>query len=140
MMVLAAGGLAAFAGLFFLRRRLLASRKVTSSVTWDCGYTAPKARMQYTASSFVQPIVDEGAWILQTHRTAKPPQGYFPKEAELATYTDDTFTEKLFRPLFAGVAWLFGKLQWMQHGRISLYILYIAIALLALLFWYGGLR
>ena len=96
--------------------------------------------MQYTASSFVQPIVDEGGWILQTHRKEILPQGNFPKKAKLATHTDDTFTERLFRPLFAGVGWLFGKLQWMQHGRISLYILYIAIALLALLFWFGGLR
>jgi len=140
IMALAAGMLAVFAGLFVLRRRLLASRQVTQSLTWDCGYTAPHARMQYTASSFVQPIVDEGGWILQTHRKSTLPQGDFPKEAELATHTDDTFTEKLIRPLFAVVAWLFGKLQWMQHGRISLYILYIAIALLALLFWYGGLR
>jgi hydrogenase-4 component B len=140
IMALAVGVLAAFTGLFFLRRKLLAGRQITKSLTWDCGYTAPNSRMQYTASSFVQPVVDGGGWILRTRRKESLPQGYFPKTAKFATHTDDTFIERLFRPLFAGIGWLFGKLQWMQHGRISLYILYIAIALLALLFWFGGLR
>ncbi len=35
-------------GLYRLNRALLAHRAVGRTVTWDCGYAAPSARMQYT--------------------------------------------------------------------------------------------
>jgi hydrogenase-4 component B len=40
--------------------------------TWACGYVAPTARMQYTASSFAQMMVDLFAWVLRprVHRPA----------------------------------------------------------------------
>src|SRR5260370_38716903 len=42
--------------LALLRRTLLANRKVEESVTWGCGYDLPAERMQYTPSSFAQPL------------------------------------------------------------------------------------
>lgn len=52
------GLLALLALLAMLRWRLLHKREVVTNVTWDCGYAAPTARMQYTASSFAQPLTD----------------------------------------------------------------------------------
>jgi hypothetical protein len=33
------------------------------------------------------------------------------------------------------VAWALSRLRWLQHGRVQLYILYIAVTLLVLLVW-----
>ncbi|HOY45567.1 MAG TPA: proton-conducting transporter membrane subunit [bacterium] len=136
-----AAGFAVLFGLLALwRRRILARRGISRAVTWDCGYSRPTARMQYTASSFVQPLTDQNRWILGSRVEEEPPQDYFPVKGSLHSHTPDLFLDKLWRPLLAAIAWLFHQLQWMQRGRISLYILYIAVVLLALLFWFGGLR
>ena len=136
-----AAGFAVLFGLLALwRRRILARRGISRAVTWDCGYSRPTARMQYTASSFVQPLTDQNRWILGSRVEEEPPQDYFPDKGSLHSHTPDLFLEKLWQPLLAAIAWLFHQLQWMQRGRISLYILYIAVVLLALLFWFGGLR
>ncbi|HNW60387.1 MAG TPA: proton-conducting transporter membrane subunit [bacterium] len=137
---IAAGSALLFALLALWRRRILVRRGVHRAVTWDCGYNAPTARMQYTASSFVQPLTDQNRWILGSRVEEELPRDYFPVKASLHTHTPDLFLEKLWQPLLAAIAWLFHQLQWMQRGRISLYLLYIAVVLLALLFWFGGLR
>ncbi|OPZ72891.1 MAG: hydrogenase 4 subunit B [bacterium ADurb.Bin478] len=85
-------------------------------------------------------MIEQTNWLLHTHTVKETPQGYFPDTGKFISHTPDLFIEKGYRPLFAAIAWLFHQLQWMQRGRISLYILYIAVALLALLFWFGGLR
>ena len=48
------------------------------------------------------------------------------------------FREYLFRPVFAAIAWAASKLRWFQHGRIQLYVLYIALTILVLLVWKLG--
>ncbi|MEI6810071.1 MAG: proton-conducting transporter membrane subunit, partial [bacterium] len=50
--------LAAGLVLTVLRRAILRGRSVGKTVTWDCGYAAPTPRMQYTASSFSQPVTN----------------------------------------------------------------------------------
>jgi hydrogenase-4 component B len=122
-------------GLALLRRRLLAGREVGSAGTWDCGYAAPTARMQYTASSFAQPLVDLFRLVLRTQRRQKPVEGLFPREARLETHTGDVFREGVFRPMFLGVGWAMARLKWLQHGRLQLYVLYIVLTLLVLLAW-----
>ncbi|MCI0567383.1 MAG: oxidoreductase, partial [Acidobacteria bacterium] len=46
------------------RHRLLARRGAAAALTWDCGYERPTARMQYTASSFGEPIREIFALLL----------------------------------------------------------------------------
>ncbi|NLE61617.1 MAG: hypothetical protein GX616_24960 [Planctomycetes bacterium] len=123
------------AGLIVLRRRLLADRVVSSTVTWDCGYARPTARMQYTASSFAQPLTRFFQPFLRTRTALTPPVEYFPPSASFASHTDDVWREKGYSPVFRGAAWAFSKLRWLQHGRVQTYVLYIAVTLLALLLW-----
>ncbi|MGD0389186.1 MAG: proton-conducting transporter membrane subunit [Tepidisphaeraceae bacterium] len=130
--------LALVAALAWLRRRLLAGRSVAQSVTWDCGYAQPSARMQYTASSFAQPLMTLFAPLLRTRRTLAAPEGYFPRAASLTTATPDAARIALYEPAFSGVAWMLARLRWLQHGRIQLYVLYIALTLLVLLVWKLG--
>ncbi|MGD0138835.1 MAG: proton-conducting transporter membrane subunit [Tepidisphaeraceae bacterium] len=126
------------AALAWLRRRLLAGRKVAQTVTWDCGYAQPSARMQYTASSFAQPLMTLFAPLLRTRRTLAAPEGYFPSSASLTTATPDAARIAVFEPAFSGVGWVLARLRWLQHGRIQLYVLYIALTLLVLLVWKLG--
>lgn len=123
------------AGLMVFRQRLLAGRTVSRTVTWDCGYARPTARMQYTASSFAQPLTWFFQIFLRTHTALSPPVDYFPASASLATHTDDVCRERVYVPAFRGVGWVLGKLRWLQHGRVQIYVLYIAVTLLVLLLW-----
>ena len=138
-MALAGGALVVIlGGLLLLRHRLLAGRKVEAAGTWDCGYAAPSPRMQYTASSFAQPLTDIFRIFLRTGRQAQLPTGVFPREASLSTHTPDLFGEGVYRPAFQGVSWLMARLRWLQHGRLQLYVLYIVLTLLILLIWTLG--
>jgi len=118
-----------------LRLRLLRGKRVQESGTWDCGFARPTAPMQYTASSFAQPIAHLFRGILRTRRHYHEPAGIFPKSAALETHTPDVFRELVFRPIFTGVSKALEAFRWLQHGNVHLYVLYILIALLTLMFW-----
>jgi formate hydrogenlyase subunit 3/multisubunit Na+/H+ antiporter MnhD subunit len=124
--------------LAIVRRSLLAGRDVSESPTWDCGFARPTTRMQYTASSFAQPLTDFFAPFLKTQKHITAPDGLFPKNASLETHTSDTAMERLYRPLFRFVGWSVSRLSWIQHGRVNLYVMYIAATLLILLIWFLG--
>jgi hydrogenase-4 component B len=113
----------------------LSGRSVSIGVTWDCGYAEPSRRMQYSASSFAQPLTDTFDLVLQTRRVLVAPHGFFPKEASLATETPDPCQEYIFRPLFRAIGRDLLRLRPLQQGQVQLYILYIAATLLLLLLW-----
>ena len=123
------------AALALLRRRLLAKRNVRSTVTWDCGYARPTARMQYTSSSFAQPLTFLFRALLRSRVRVEKPAGLFPARAALATETPDLCHGELYRPAFLKVNWALAKLRWLQHGKVQLYVLYIALTLLLLMIW-----
>jgi formate hydrogenlyase subunit 3/multisubunit Na+/H+ antiporter MnhD subunit len=130
--------LAVLAGLILLRKRLLANRPVAQAGTWDCGYAAPTPRMQYTGASLIQPLTDMFSVFLRTRRAGADPEGIFPRQASLRTRTPDIFHEGILAPAFRGMGWLLGRLKWLQHGRLQLYVLYILLTLLVLLVWKLG--
>ena len=117
------------------RRRLLRGRAVEATVTWDCGYARPTARMQYTASSFAQPLTSLFGLILRTETHARPLVGLFPQGGALVTETPDAFREAVFRPAFAAIGRALERFRLLQHGRIQLYVLYVVVTLIALIAW-----
>ena len=121
-----------------LRRWLLADRAVEEHGTWDCGYAQPTSRMQYTASSFAQPLTGIFRLFLRTRSRVSPVHGLFPRAASLATETADVCSVYLYRPVFAGIGRVLSSLRWLQHGQVHLYILYVAVTLLVLLVWRLG--
>lgn len=124
-----------FLFLFIVRRGLLRKREIRQAGTWDCGYARPQARMQYTASSFAQPIVDFFKDILRTHKSVHKIDGYFPKDFSYQTKTADLFGETIFKPALDIVHKLAEKLTFIQHGQLQIYILYILATLIALFIW-----
>ncbi len=130
------GALVGLALLLTLSRTMaLARRPVRAEVTWDCGYAEPSPRMQYTASSFAQPLTDTFDLLLQTRRVLIAPRGLFPTEASLATETPDPYQRFIFRPLFRDIGRVLSLLRPLQQGQVQLYILYIAVTLILLLLW-----
>jgi hydrogenase-4 component B len=112
------------------------------AVTWDCGYAAPTARMQYTAGSFAGIITGWFAWILRPERHTHPPQGPFPSRASFAEHTPETVLEKIVEPVAGAVMAVATAARRLQHGRLQFYILYLVLGLaaLALLTLMGGAR
>jgi formate hydrogenlyase subunit 3/multisubunit Na+/H+ antiporter MnhD subunit len=136
-------GIAAFAmlvaavaaGLALARARLLARREVAEAGTWGCGYGAPTARMQYTAASFALPLARPAEAALRPRVLDRPPTGYFPGVSARRSVYEDPAEERLFGALARRVEARFLALRWLQRGRLQLYILYIFVAVIALLLW-----
>ena len=135
-LVVIAAGVWVLAGLLAcLRLRLLRHREIAASVTWDCGYARPTARMQYTSSSFAQPLTDLFAAVLRPVVRESPPSGLFAGPAAFSSQTPDLAHRGVFAPVFGGIDRAGATLRWLQHGNVHLYVLYIALTLLVLLVW-----
>jgi hypothetical protein len=96
--------------------------------------------MQYTASSFAQPLTDLFKIFLGTRKHGAPPNGFFPQRTTFETQTPDAAREYLFAPLFRLIDRALSPIRRMQNGRIHEYLLYIALVLVLLLLWKAGGR
>ncbi|HBB65927.1 MAG: hypothetical protein A2X28_10390 [Elusimicrobia bacterium GWA2_56_46] len=138
MFYISAGALTLIALLIFawaLRRALSRGLPPVRGVTWDCGYADPAARMQYGASAFTQPLTDFFQPLLHKTRSYPVIAEYFPGTASFSTEARAVFYTHLYSPAGAQLRRLAFRYTWLQHGRLQFYILYIVIALIALLVW-----
>jgi hydrogenase-4 component B len=140
---LAHTGLAAVAALAaWCLWRLARHRGWARALTWDCGFAAPSARMQYTAGSFASIIVEWFSSSLRPERRESPPEGCFPAGASRAEHTPETVLEYLVEPAARAVMRVSAIARGLQHGRVQSYLLYLLVGLagLSALVWYGGER
>ena len=78
-------------------------REARAHVTWGCGYTAPNARMQYTASSFASPFVVLFEAFLPQQVRERLPKVIFPTErGHLSTHSVDAVERRMFEVLGQG--------------------------------------
>jgi formate hydrogenlyase subunit 3/multisubunit Na+/H+ antiporter MnhD subunit len=122
-------------GLLLIRHMLLKDRKIAAAPTWDCAYHRPGPNMQYTSSSFVQPVADFFNGFINLNKTITLDKKYFPDKASFKSKAPDIFTEKIFKPLVKLIHRATASLTWFQHGKLQSYILYILFTLIALLIW-----
>ena len=111
----------------------LRSRKTGRVLTWDCGYAAPTARMQYTASSFAQPIVSLFGFLLHPRVHRPRVEGAFPAASAMESHSEDGTLEGVIMPASRELTQRFGWFKRFQQGLAQEYVLYIAIAAIALL-------
>jgi formate hydrogenlyase subunit 3/multisubunit Na+/H+ antiporter MnhD subunit len=114
---------------FALVRRFYHGR-VRFAEPWDCGYPEQTSRMQDTADAFGQPIrhVFEPVYLMQRHMpTADDPAPHFSLKIE------DRHWYLLYLPIARLAAYLSAKIGLLQQGRISIYLLYSFLTLIALL-------
>ena len=93
--------------------------------TWDCGYAAPGARMQYSASSFAAPLLGAFGRLSGVQEQRSP--------TSFSTHPVDLVLDRVAVPLWHAVQRSALRLRPMQQGRLSLYLIYVMAALLALL-------
>ncbi len=94
--------LGAVGGLLLLRRRL-ARAPAPSSETWGCGFAAPTPRMQYTASSFAEMLVQRFSWALMPRVKLTPPRGPFPRSSSFQSEVQDTVLDRGILPAARGI-------------------------------------
>jgi hydrogenase-4 component B len=103
--------------------------------TWDCGYAAPTVRMQYTASSFAQSLVQLLGWALRPTTHAPRSTAVFPEHASFHSHVPDTVLDGAVLPSFGLAGRLAARLRPLQRGNVHLYLLYILATLIVLLLW-----
>jgi hypothetical protein len=120
------------AGALWLRLR---GTVVATGPTWGCGYAAPTPRMQYTSASFAQMIVGLFGWLLRPRTRRHKDIGLFPKVADFHSTLPDPVLDRAVLPTVHLCARLFSRLRVFQQGSIQTYVLYIFLAVVALLLW-----
>ena len=125
-------GLLAAIGAFLAQRIAHASESV---VTWDCGYAAPTARMQYTSSSFAEMLVGLFGWALRPN--TDPPQidTLFPQKAAFRSEVPDTVLDRMILPASRWTIRGLALFRYLQQGSLQAYLLYILLILIFLLMW-----
>ncbi len=118
---------------FFLRKWPLVSVPRTS--TWDCGYARPTARMQYTASSFAEMLVGMLRWPLRPRVHLPKIQGLFPKPSYFESHVDDVVLDGQILPAARAIQRCLSWFRGLQPGLTQYYVLYILVAVIALLMW-----
>lgn len=126
-------GLAALlvaAGVFIWRK--VRANGLRRGLTWDCGFAAPTAKMQYTSGSFGGLAAGWFAWIMRPVRKLRRPRGHFPVEAIRLERTPETVLERVIIPLGGIIMRMAMAARRLQHGRLQSYILYVLAGLVAL--------
>ncbi len=102
------------------------------TVTWDCAFAAPTARMQYSAASFASIVAGWFAWILWPQAVVRRPRGVMPSGALRVAHIPETVLERLVRPAGVVVTQLSDAARRFQHGGLQLYVLYVLAGVVAL--------
>ena len=110
-------------------------RRPARSITWDCGYARPTARMQYTSRSFGDWMTRLLPRFLAPSIEVTRPGGIFPVHAAVRTEAPDPFAARVYEPLVARFAARFERARRMQQGRLTLYLVYIFVTTLLALGW-----
>jgi len=126
---------ALIAALALLRARLLKSRPLTQAATWGCGYPHATARMQYTSTSFADPVLAPFSSALRIRNAGGLPDGIFPAEAHYEKHVGDMAGERVLLPAWRRFLRTAHRLKVIQHGRMQLYLVYILATLVALVLW-----
>lgn len=123
-------------GLMALILRLrIRGGKVATGNTWGCGYPAPTARMQYTASSFAQMIGSLFTWVQQPRLHGPGDLPVFPGTSAFRGHILDLVLDSTVRPAFRAGAKFLLKFRFLQAGKIHAYLFYIVVFLIVLLLW-----
>jgi hydrogenase-4 component B len=114
---------------FLLVRRFYHGR-VRLADPWDCGYPEQSSRMQDTADAFGQPIRHVFGPLYRMDRTLPGPDDAKPR---YILKIEDRHWYWLYLPVARAAEFVSSKIAMLQQGRISIYLLYSFITLIALL-------
>lgn len=113
---------------------------LSRALTWDCGYAAPAARMQYSGGSFAGIVAGWFAWILVPVKRLQRPRGLMPVRSIRQECYPETVLERAIAPLGEVIMQISTAVRQLQHGHLRSYIFYLVAGLTALsgLVFLGG--
>jgi len=104
--------------------------RLRRAAAWDCGFVRLDARMQDTAEGFGQPIRQLFEPFFAMERELPSP---FDRAPRYRVIIGDRFWRALYQPLGPIVQWIADAFAWLQQGRISTYLMYSFVTLVAML-------
>lgn len=123
-------GIAGVVSITFVLVRVLAHGRIRRTAPWDCGYPWQTPRMQDTAEGFGQPIRHMFGSFFHMERELPAPVDLAPR---YRVHIEDRLWRALYLPLARGVQRLANWIGLLQGGRLSIYLLYSFLTLIALL-------
>ncbi len=134
---LIAAGLTLAIGLVAGARRLAQVRALRHVEAWGCGREIQTARMQYTATSFAEPLIRVFDDVLQPvhdldiSHTAE--SRYYVESARFHTSLEDGFERHLYRPATSMLRWWGALTRRIPNGSVHRYLVFGFVALVLVL-------
>lgn len=116
-----------------LRRLLYHGKTISLTGTWGCGFTRPTARIQYTGTSYAMSLVEFFRPFVRVKTQFSGLSNVFPDRTTYGSKVADVAETGLNRLVIHPLFHILGKLRWIQHGYIQLYIAYIILTIAVLL-------
>jgi hydrogenase-4 component B len=120
----------AIVGLVLLAVSVFYHRRMRRAAAWDCGFVRLDARMQDTAEGFGQPIRHIFQSFFTMQRELPSP---FDRAPRYRVVVGDRLWRALYEPLGGIVQRIADAFAWLQQGRVTTYLLYSFVTLVALL-------
>ena len=139
---LLAGGLAIAVLVVIVLRRSTHRRRhawpaINSVEPWGSGRKLQTARMQYTATSFAEPLQRVFDDVIRPSRDLDVSHlvesRYYIERIAYHTSNDDVIERQFYRPFIAGVRWWGERARSLQNGSVHRYLAYGFVALVILL-------
>jgi NADH:ubiquinone oxidoreductase subunit 5 (subunit L)/multisubunit Na+/H+ antiporter MnhA subunit len=105
--------------------------RIRRGPAWDCGFPAQTSRMQDTSEGFGQPVRVVFEPFFRMQRELPLPSDQSPR---YRVTVDDHFWHWIYLPLARATEFISRVASKLQQGRISIYLLYSFLTLIALLF------
>jgi formate hydrogenlyase subunit 3/multisubunit Na+/H+ antiporter MnhD subunit len=122
------GSIAAFA----IHR--LASDRLRRAPAWDCGYPDADPSIQYTGTSFSQPIRRVyGDLIFRAREIGEMPPPGAMTPARLTVRMHDVIWDALYAPIGSGIGFVTARINILQFLTIRSYLTLVFVALITLL-------
>lgn len=104
--------------------------------TWACGLPGLNGRMQYSSAAFSKPLRKVFARAYKPDRTVEvlyAHEPHFPQSIVYRSVRTTSFEKSLYRPTVDAIVGIAARLRRFQTGNMQVYLLYIFLALIALL-------
>ncbi len=127
--------LSAFAFFLLCYRIIFRGFRVEKSVTWDCGFESEVARIEYSGSSYVEPVTSFFRPLMGLSLRYEPKDNFNRRITACHENIEDPVERSFFTPVFGAFETFVAFVRRGQRRTIQSYLTLMFIALLALLIW-----
>ena len=114
-----------------------ADRRLRVGDTWGCGRIGQTPRMEYTATAFAEPLRRVFAELYRPTEDLSidfhPESRYFVQSIAYRSGVHPWLERLLYAPVVSFLRRTAFRVRWLQAGSLHLYLLYMILALVALL-------